>query len=75
MGRGNERASQFLDEQADSLSLRLRAPWPGYPKIWSALRIKHYEDTVTQADWDRSGGKAVPLVRLLAVKEAPAAKK
>jgi len=44
-------------------------------KIWSGLRIRHYEDTVTQADWDRSGGKAVPLVRLLAVKDAPAAKK
>jgi len=45
------------------------------PKIWSALRIRHYEDTVTQADWDRSGGKAVPLVRLLAVKETAAARK
>ena len=39
-------------------------------KVFSALRIRHYEDTVTQADWDRSGGKPVPLVRLLAVKEA-----
>jgi SAM-dependent methyltransferase len=43
-------------------------------KVFSALRVRHYEDTVTQADWDRSGGKAVPLVRLLAVKDAaPAA--
>ena len=44
-------------------------------KVFSALRIRHYADTVTQADWDRSGGKAVPLVRLLAVKDAPAARK
>ena len=40
IGRGQQRASQFLDEQADSLSLRLRAPWPGHPKIWSALEWK-----------------------------------
>jgi len=40
------------------------------PRIFGALRIRHYEDTVTQADWDRSGGKPVPLVRLLAVKQA-----
>ena len=44
-------------------------------RVFSALRIRHYEDTVTQADWDRSGGKAVPLVRLLAVKHVPAARK
>ena len=38
------------------------------PKVFAALRIRYYEDTVAPADWDRSGGKAVPLVRLLAVK-------
>jgi len=37
-------------------------------KLFGALRIRHYEDTVTQADWDRSGGKPVPVVRLLAFK-------
>jgi SAM-dependent methyltransferase len=42
------------------------------PKIFGALRIRHYEDTVAQADWDRSGGKPVPVVRLLAVREAAA---
>jgi hypothetical protein len=40
LGRGSQRASQFLDEQADSLAVRLRAPWPGYPKIWSAVEWK-----------------------------------
>lgn len=39
-------------------------------KIFSALRVRHYEDIVTQSDWDRSGGKPVPVVRLLAAKEA-----
>lgn len=43
------------------------------PKIFGRLRIRHYEDTVAQADWDRSRGKLVPVVRLLAVKE-PAAR-
>ena len=38
-------------------------------KIFSALRVRHYEDIVTQSDWDRSGGKPVPVVRLLASKE------
>ena len=38
------------------------------PKLFGALRIRHYEDTVAQADWDRSGGKPVPLVRLLATR-------
>ena len=36
--------------------------------LFGALRIRHYEDTVAQADWDRSGGKPVPVVRLLAFK-------
>ena len=43
------------------------------PKIFNRLRVRYYEDTVAQADWDRSGGKPVPVVRLLAVKE-PAAR-
>src|SRR6185503_15070633 len=34
-------------------------------KLFGALRVRHYEDTVAQADWDRSGGKPVPVVRLL----------
>jgi SAM-dependent methyltransferase len=36
---------------------------------FSSLRIRFYEDTLGLADWERSGGKPVPLVRLLAVKE------
>jgi len=43
-------------------------------KVFGALRIKYYEDTLSKADWDRSGGKHVPVVRLLAVKDAAAAK-
>ena len=39
-------------------------------KVFGALRIRHYEDTIAKADWDRSGGKLVPVVRLLAEKEA-----
>ena len=39
-------------------------------KQFGALRIRHYEDTIAVADWDRSGGKPVPVVRLLALKEA-----
>ena len=38
-------------------------------KVFGALRIRSYEDTVAQADWDRSGGKPVPVVRLLADKK------
>jgi SAM-dependent methyltransferase len=40
------------------------------PKLFGALRIRYYEDTVAQADWDRGGGKPVPIVRLLASKES-----
>ena len=40
------------------------------PKLFGALRIRYYVDTVAQADWDRSGGKPVPIVRLLASKES-----
>ena len=32
------------------------------PKIFGGLRVRHYEDTVAQADWDRSGGKPVPFL-------------
>jgi SAM-dependent methyltransferase len=38
------------------------------PKIFGALRVRYYEDVLAQADWDRSGGKPVPVVRMLAVK-------
>ncbi len=38
--RGSESANQTLDEQADSISLRVRAPWPGFPKVWTAVEWK-----------------------------------
>jgi hypothetical protein len=38
------------------------------PKVFGKLRTRLYEDTVGKADWDRSGGKPVPIVRLLAEK-------
>ncbi len=38
--RGDARASQLLDEQADSLTLRFRAPWPDFPRIWTAIEWK-----------------------------------
>ena len=41
-------------------------------KVFSGLRIREYRDLVTQADWERSGGKPVPVVRLIAVKEQAA---
>jgi hypothetical protein len=31
--------------------------------------VRHYEDVSDKADWDRSGGKPVPIVRLIAIKE------
>jgi len=41
------------------------------PKVFGvALRILYYQDTMDKADWERSGGKPVPVVRLIAVKEA-----
>ena len=43
------------------------------PKIFGALRVRHYEDTLDKADWDRSGGKPVPVVRLMAIKPETAA--
>jgi len=39
--RGSDWANQELDEQADSLSLRAKAPWPWLGKrVWSALEWK-----------------------------------
>ena len=38
--RGGDRAIQELDGQADSLSIRIAAPWPRFPRIWSALEWK-----------------------------------
>lgn len=40
------------------------------PKIFSRLRMRYYEDTVAQADWDRSGRMPVPVVRFIGIKEA-----
>jgi len=37
---GGQFANQILDEQADSLSFRLRAPWPFLPRVWTALEWK-----------------------------------
>ena len=37
---GGVLATQTLDEQADSLALRLKAPWPGIPRVWSSLEWK-----------------------------------
>jgi len=40
------------------------------PKVFGvALRILYYQDTMDKADWERSGGKPVPVVRMIAVKE------
>jgi SAM-dependent methyltransferase len=38
-------------------------------KVFGRLRVLHYEDITAKADWERSGGKPVPVVRLLAVRE------
>jgi hypothetical protein len=38
--RGDEQARQFLDEQADCLTVRVRAPWPRYRRVWTALEWK-----------------------------------
>jgi cyclopropane fatty-acyl-phospholipid synthase-like methyltransferase len=43
--------------------------------LFKGLRLRHYEDLMTQSDWDRSGGKPVPVVRLLAQKDQAQAKK
>ena len=44
------------------------------PQVFGKLRLLSYEDTKALADWDRSGGKPVPVVRLLAIKEAAGAR-
>jgi SAM-dependent methyltransferase len=41
------------------------------PKVFGGLRVLYYQDIVARADWERSGGKPVPLVRLIAAKERP----
>ena len=45
------------------------------PRVFGALRVLYYQDTVARADWERSGGKLVPVVRLIAAKERAAAAK
>lgn len=38
--RGNDHATQLLDEQADSLMFQVKAPWPGLADVWTALEWK-----------------------------------
>jgi hypothetical protein len=38
--RGGQWANQTLDEQADSLAVRYRAPWPWLPRVWTAFEWK-----------------------------------
>jgi hypothetical protein len=38
--RGDQFADQVLDEQADSLAFRFRAPWPIAARVWTALEWK-----------------------------------
>jgi hypothetical protein len=38
--RGDARATQMLDEQADSLMFQVKVPWPGLPGVWTALEWK-----------------------------------
>jgi len=38
--RGPQRATQLLDEQADSLLFQAKVPWPGMPEVWSSLEWK-----------------------------------
>ena len=40
LSRGGTTAVQELDEQADSLSVRAKAPWPWLPGVWSSLEWK-----------------------------------
>ena len=39
------------------------------PRVFGALRVLYYQDTVARADWERSGGRPVPLIRLIAARE------
>ncbi|HEY5677048.1 MAG TPA: hypothetical protein VIR81_09690, partial [Myxococcales bacterium] len=38
--RGRASGVVGLDEEADSLAVRLRAPWPGFARAWTALEWK-----------------------------------
>ena len=38
--RGDQQARQELDEQADSLAIRVAAPWPWARRVWTALEWK-----------------------------------
>ena len=38
--RGEHQAQQLLDEQADSIAVRLAAPWPFARRVWTALEWK-----------------------------------
>jgi hypothetical protein len=38
--RSSEWAAQTMDEQADALTVRVKAPWPGHPAVWSAVEWK-----------------------------------
>jgi len=40
------------------------------PKVFGALRVLYYQDTTDKTDWERSGGKPQPVVRMIAVKES-----
>ena len=42
------------------------------PKIFGRLRALYYEDTTALADWEKSGGNPVPIVRFIGIKEAAA---
>ena len=38
--RGSDWANQELDEQADSLSLRVKVPWPFFKSVWTSVEWK-----------------------------------
>jgi Protein of unknown function (DUF3187) len=38
--RHQDLAQQFLDEEADSISLRIKAPWPGFNRVWTSIEWK-----------------------------------
>jgi hypothetical protein len=40
LSRGADAAQQFLDEQADSLTVRFKAPWPSFPRAWTSVEWK-----------------------------------
>src|SRR5256712_12047416 len=60
--RGSDSAEQELDEQADALTLLLKAPWPGFTNVWTSIEWKVTEhwggwsDTPIEAwHWLRGG--------------------